>query len=855
MSAPSPKPIRRSVFLVSAGVVVACILAVAAILAQKYAYTSQRIVAEAVQTRALEVTDLIASSSGGALQFNRPEGLTQALERSVRAARGQAVGALGVSIAHGPMAPTGTVSPQLEMLAQQAAESGEARFSVDAYSVAIPVLFGNGNAIVGAVAMEWTPAIKLAQARQDLMTSLVLASGITVVATLAAMLFLRQYLSRPLVRIAGAMEVMEGGDYISETPRMGRPDEIGAIATALARFRETLAAGEQTRRESAFRSAAFEASSAPMMMLDGDLRILYPNAACVALAEALAPAMRETHPSFDPKDLAGQPLSLFVRDATEQSALEDIERLPKELSLEIGAARLQLCVAAVRDETGVTIGRVAELNDVTEDMLNTSIIAALDSFQTFAEFDTAGRLEKCNDHFLHVLGASSSSELMGKSMDDLVDLAAHTGGEAWDRTLRAGKPIAGKIAAKRGEGILEGSAFASLDARGAVMRYVIVGQDVTASERERADTRERREMSEQEQSHVVTALTTALKQVSDGALTTQITEEFAPRYEALRADFNATVTTLRDVVGTVAEMALNVRKEATEIASSADSLAGRTERTAATLEETAAALDELTSSVKSAADGADRANTVVSETKTRAVQSGEVVREAVSAMSAIEDSSGKIAKIIDVIEDIAFQTNLLALNAGVEAARAGEAGRGFAVVASEVRALAQRSSDAAREINSLITSSGTQVQRGVDLVGRTGEALEEILSSVTEMSELVSGIAVSSKEQSTGVSEINTAVNQLDQTTQQNAAMFEETTAASHALTQLAQSLTTTVERFDVGAPTRVDRLTSTNVPAPPATAPKPPAPSAATISGGTSGSLALAPAENSAADEGWEEF
>jgi methyl-accepting chemotaxis protein len=168
-------------------------------------------------------------------------------------------------------------------------------------------------------------------------------------------------------------------------------------------------------------------------------------------------------------------------------------------------------------------------------------------------------------------------------------------------------------------------------------------------------------------------------------------------------------------------------------------------------------------------------------------------------MSEIEESAGRIAKIIDVIEDIAFQTNLLALNAGVEAARAGEAGRGFAVVASEVRALAQRSSDAAREINDLITSSGTQVQRGVELVNRAGTALEQIVSSVAEISDLVAGIAASSKEQSTGVSEINTAVNQLDQSTQQNAAMFEETTAASHALTQLAEDLGGTVARFSTG--------------------------------------------------------
>jgi methyl-accepting chemotaxis protein len=176
-----------------------------------------------------------------------------------------------------------------------------------------------------------------------------------------------------------------------------------------------------------------------------------------------------------------------------------------------------------------------------------------------------------------------------------------------------------------------------------------------------------------------------------------------------------------------------------------------------------------------------------------------VVREAVDAMGEIQTSSGQISRIISVIDDIAFQTNLLALNAGVEAARAGEAGRGFAVVASEVRALAQRSSDAAREINDLISESGKHVSRGVDLVGQSGEALNQIVDSVSNISVHVSEIAISANEQSSGLAEINKSVNQLDQVTQQNAAMFEETTAASHALTKEAETLSNTMSRFKAG--------------------------------------------------------
>jgi methyl-accepting chemotaxis protein len=246
----------------------------------------------------------------------------------------------------------------------------------------------------------------------------------------------------------------------------------------------------------------------------------------------------------------------------------------------------------------------------------------------------------------------------------------------------------------------------------------------------------------------------------------------------------------------VIDNATAIDSEAQEISNAAEDLSRRTEKQAATLEQTAAALDQLTSSVTSATEGATEAERVVREARVSAEASGEIVQQAVAAMGEIEESSQKISRIISVIDDIAFQTNLLALNAGVEAARAGEAGRGFAVVASEVRALAQRSSEAAREIDALISASSGHVRRGVDLVGETGRALTGILGSVIDVAARVSQVAASSREQASGLAEINVAVNQLDQVTQQNAAMFEQTTAASHALNRGAQSLTATTSMF-----------------------------------------------------------
>ncbi|EBA15395.1 methyl-accepting chemotaxis protein [Roseobacter sp. SK209-2-6] len=300
------------------------------------------------------------------------------------------------------------------------------------------------------------------------------------------------------------------------------------------------------------------------------------------------------------------------------------------------------------------------------------------------------------------------------------------------------------------------------------------------------------------QAKVVETLSAGLLRLSNGDFSEVIREAFPGEHEKLRADFNKTVETLSNTVSQVIDNASSISNGAAEISQSSDDLSHRTESQAATLEETAAALEELTASVKSAAEGARSVENIMGEAKAEAENSGEVVQSAVAAMTEIEQSSSSIAQIISVIDDIAFQTNLLALNAGVEAARAGEAGKGFAVVASEVRALAQRSSDAAMEIKTLIGDSSKQVERGVDLVGKAGEALHSIVERVSHISSLVTDIAEGAVEQSTGLGEINTGVTQLDQVTQQNAAMVEEATAAGHMLKTDAQNLTELVGRFRV---------------------------------------------------------
>ncbi len=345
---------------------------------------------------------------------------------------------------------------------------------------------------------------------------------------------------------------------------------------------------------------------------------------------------------------------------------------------------------------------------------------------------------------------------------------------------------------------------------------------------------------------VVAALGDGLARLAEGDLTFRITAGFPQASQKLKDDYNATLEQLQGAVTVIVENAARMRAGAGEISHAADDLSRRTEQQAATLEETAAALDEITVTVKKSADGASQCRSTVAATKANAEKSGAVVQQAVGAMGEIERSASEIGQIIGVIDEIAFQTNLLALNAGVEAARAGDAGRGFAVVASEVRALAQRSAQAAKEIKSLISSSSKQVRTGVNLVGETGEALGRIVAQVAEINTLVLDMAASAEEQAGGLQQVNTAVNQMDQVTQQNAAMVEQSTAASHGLALEAETLTELVSRFRIGE-AAVKRAAHRS----PAVSPRLPRPAGRTSAISRS-SIARKPA---VVEDGWEEF
>ncbi|WP_051559070.1 methyl-accepting chemotaxis protein [Allorhizobium undicola] len=426
--------------------------------------------------------------------------------------------------------------------------------------------------------------------------------------------------------------------------------------------------------------------------------------------------------------------------------------------------------------------------DITENVLrsreNEAWLAAISRSQAVIEFRPDGTILTANENFCKATGYRLD-EIVGRHHRMFCDATYASSpdyAQFW-RRLAAGEFLADEFRrlTKDGRDLwIQASYNPILDTNGTVVKVVKFATDVTS------------------RMVAIDQLGRSISALEHGDLTQTLNQPFVPTMEALRKNFNLALAKLNDTLANVSDSACSISSNTREIASAAADLAQRTEQQAASIEEAAAALEEVTTTVREAAKRTQNMGKLVEQTRDNAEKSGEVVSNTVAAMDEIEQSSRKISTILGVIDEIAFQTNLLALNAGVEAARAGEAGKGFAVVAQEVRELAQRSGNAAKEIRGLISTSTSQVERGVHLVAATGEALDKIVNDVVELSANVAALVQGTQEQSGALGEITSSINLIDQGTQRNAAMVEETTAATHALSQEAEGLFQLVGTFTI---------------------------------------------------------
>ncbi|WP_102109288.1 methyl-accepting chemotaxis protein [Oceaniglobus roseus] len=796
--------------------VILSIAAVVFIMAYLHGRDFDKFTVEAVSSDARVQGRMMSELLPAPVAFDKGDAVQELVDQYVTASNGNFTDVLILNAEGQPVVRRGDGADALIDFGRTAIGAQGAVIDDDQRLVAYPLTYG-ADRVVGSMTTRWSTA-RLQDFSTDLeMRALAIAAIVALIALAATFLAFRALVLKPLAALTGNVDALRRREYDTAIAGQARGDEFGVLSRSVDHLREDLAAAAVAGREARFKSEAFKNSSAAMVLADEAGEIFAVNPSFEALCNKHVDEFRKRFPGFDAAALVGKPLSYFH---PRSNRMLDLTRDGVSSTIAMGDTRLALNIQSIEDAEGHQIGCVLEWQDISEQWKDIALIDAINVTQLRAEFTPDGRLTAANDIFARTIGTGEGG---GRGMT----LRSLSPGDcdAIIAQLAENSAFVGEMRMRSVTGAdltLEGSVTSVQGTDGKPYRLFLLGRDVTETKAEAERIRAERDESDRERADVVAALQVGLKRLSDGDLRAVLPTPFAARYEELREDYNRAVERLCEALSGIAERAETIRSESQDISGTAETLSRRTESTAATLEQAAAALDALTGAVRGAAESAQKADTMVTEAKSNAEASGQVVLKTVSAMDEIATSSEKVASIIKVIDDIAFQTNLLALNAGVEAARAGEAGRGFAVVASEVRALAQRSSEAAREINGLIAASGAQVKVGVDLVGETGQALRRIVASVSEISGQVSEIAGSAKQQALTLEEINSSVNQLDQSTQQNAARLEETTAASDALRSEAVSLVETIGHFRlsekvVQMPTKKPRQAAPSRPSRPA--------------------------------------
>jgi len=634
--------------------------------------------------------------------------------------------------------------------------------------------------------------------------------------------------------------------------RVGTVVEWEDITEKLAQqTEERRVAAENTRIKS-----ALDSCKTNVMVADASYDIVYVNETMTAMLRSNESDMKKDLPKFDAASIVGTNIDTFHKNPTYQRNLLDGLSSTVETALEIGGMNYDLVVSPINDDQGARIGTVVEWEDVTEKLAreteerrisneNSRIKSALDNCTTNIMVSDAdynivyinGTMQEMlisNDADMKKdLPQFDSRNIIGVNIDTFHKNPAHQRGAldrltgAFDTSIVIGGRtydlIASPVLSDEGDRI--GTVVEWNDATAERNIEREIDEVVTAAVA--GDFDKKLELNGKEGfmlklseainglsdtvSNAMEDVGTSLSALSEGNLTRRISKNYDGLFDELKTNANNTADQLTEIVTDITTASSEVANAAQEINTGTMDLSQRTEQQASNLEETAAAMEEMASTVKQNAENAQQANQLSVSARDTATKGGEVVSEVVDAMSRIEDSSQKISDIIGVIDEIAFQTNLLALNAAVEAARAGDAGKGFAVVAAEVGTLAQRSSQAAKDIKGLINDSGSQVQDGVKLVGHAGESLTEIVDSIKRLSDIVSEIAAASNEQSTSIEEINRSVAQMDEMTQQNSALVEENAAASRTLQEQSVGMRDRISFFQLEEAGRGKKIAASN--------------------------------------------
>jgi len=583
---------------------------------------------------------------------------------------------------------------------------------------------------------------------------------------------------------------------------------------------------------------AVDGAQTAMMTIDRDFCITYANGATDTLMLQYGEALRGLFPGFDPNKLVGTNIDIFHKNpAHQRQLLANPANLPYETDIHVGPLTFHIRVSAIHDLDGVYVGNTLEWSDVTElraseievsrltsavEGAETALMLCDDDLNiTFVNKSVVDLLNNRATELRQVFPGIDPNNLVGQNIDQFHKSPAH------QRSLLSDvKRLPARSKIKLLDLVFEVNATAIVGPKGEYMGNMVEWKDLT----EQTDAEEQLEkliesavagdldqridtstytgfmkgLGDQVNNMMQAVVdpiresTRVIQGLAEGDLTQSMEGEYQGEFAVLRDALNDSMSNLQKMVAEITESAGSISSGAGEISQGNADLSQRTEEQASSIEETASTMEEMTSVVKQNADNARQANQLASGARQQAEKGGEVVSNAITAMSEINASSKKIEDIISVIDEIAFQTNLLALNAAVEAARAGEQGRGFAVVAGEVRSLAQRSAAAAKEIKGLIKDSVSKVEQGSRLVDESGATLQEIVVASKKVSDIIAEIAAAGQEQATGIDQINKAITQLESVTQQNAALVEEAAAASESMANQSVGLQSLVGQFRI---------------------------------------------------------